>query len=899
MTDDPNVPAADETPESGPSITEVIAEQRIERELQDSYLTYAMSTIMDRALPDIRDGLKPSQRRILVAMNDLNLTPGRKHMKCAKVAGDTSGNYHPHGEGVVYPTLVRMGQDWAMRAPLVDKQGNFGSIDGDPPAAMRYTEARMTAAAVEMMQDLKLDTVDMQPNYDGRLMEPTVLPGKFPNLLVNGAQGIAVGMASSLPPHNVREICNGIIALIDDPDIDLLRLMEIVPGPDFPTGGVICGRRAVARAYATGRGRIAVRGRMHVEEPKPNRANLVVDEIPYGIMQKTIIEKIVQAVRDDRIKEISSVRNESGRKARTRIVLELKRGADPDLVERQLYEYTPLQSTFSIMNVALVNRQPRTLGLKSLMQGYIDHRVIVIRRRTEHLLKEAQKKAHILEALIYAVFDIDEVIRLIRASSTREEAIGKLMERRFRIPPDHPYAPKIPPRLLEYAARFEEEGGVALTRVQAEAIGRMQLIQLVGLEIDRLTGDYRKLVDEMEDYEAILADHQRVLTIIREDLEDIAAKYGEERKTQFGEEAEDLEIADLIAEEEMAVIITHKGYVMRLTPSTYKTQNRGGMGVNTFNLAEDDFIEHLIVASTHDDLLCFTDTGRVFKIKVYQVPQMSRTSRGRAIVNLLNLREGETARAFLAVKDFEKGSTYLTFATRKGLVKRTPLKAYRNVNVSGIIALGLRDDDSLLDVVETAGEDHLLLATRNGMAIRFSEDNVRDMGRTAAGVKGIDLADGDEVVGLVRVPAHNGNGEADLTLMTLTEHGYGKRTQLAEYLVQSESGPARPQSRGGKGRIDIRTTERNGLVVAAMAVRDGGDVMLVSQDGKLTRIPVSSVSVIGRATQGVRVVRLRESDRLIAAAYMDVVETPAGSGDTAPPLPEDASPPDDVEHPEG
>ncbi|MCK4871956.1 MAG: DNA gyrase subunit A [Phycisphaerales bacterium] len=876
MTHDTATPHATAGDGSNGSPDGLIAEQRIERELQDSYLTYAMSTIMDRALPDIRDGLKPSQRRILVAMNDLNLTPGRRHIKCAKVAGDTSGNYHPHGESVIYPTLVRMGQDWSLRCPLIDKQGNFGSIDGDPPAAMRYTEARMTAVAVEMMQDLKLDTVDMQPNYDGRLDEPTVLPAKLPNLLVNGAQGIAVGMASSMPPHNLREICNGIIAVIDNPDIGLMELMEIVPGPDFPTGGVICGRHGIAQGYATGRSKLTVRGRLHQEQFKTGRLQLVIDEIPYGIVQRTIIEKIVSAVRDGKIRDISSVRNESGRKARTRIVIELKRAGDPDVVEKQLYEYTPLQSTFSIMNVALVNRQPRTLGLKALMQGYVDHRIIVIRRRTQHLLKEAQKKAHILEALIYAVFDIDEVIRLIRSSQTRADAIEKLTERRFRLPPDHPYAPRVPQRLKEHVAGFDAQGGVALTRVQAEAIGRMQLIQLVGLEIEKLARDYTQVVEEMEGYEAILDEHERVLDIIREDLRELATRYGTDRLTEIGVQADDLDIADLIQEEEMAVIITHHAYVMRLTPDTYRTQNRGGMGVNTFNLKEDDFIEYIFVASTHDDLLCFTNTGRVFKIKVYQVPQMSRTSMGRAIVNLLKLREGETVRAFLPIKDFEKSESFLTFATTGGRVKRTLLKDYRNVNVSGIIAINLREGDQLLDVTLTTGSDDLLLATRRGMAIRFGEDDVRVMGRSAAGVRGIALGDGDEVVGLVRIDEQETAAHA-VNLVTLTENGYGKQTPLREYLVQSETGPPRTQSRGGKGRIDIRTTQRNGQVVAAMASFDDADVMLVSQDGKLTRIPLDSISVIGRATQGVRVVRLRQSDKLIAATCMERSSSAVGS----------------------
>ncbi|TVQ52340.1 MAG: DNA gyrase subunit A [Phycisphaerales bacterium] len=851
----------------------------IERELHDSYLTYAMSTIMDRALPDVRDGLKPSQRRILVAMHDLNLTPGRPFRKCAKIAGDTSGNYHPHGESVIYPTLVNMGQDWKIRVPLVERQGNFGSIDGDPPAAMRYTEARMTAATVAMLEDIKEETVDFRANYDETRQEPTVLPAKFPNLLVNGSSGIAVGMASSIPPHNLNEICDALIALIDDPEIELPGLMEHIKGPDFPTGGYIVGRRGIAEAYATGRGRIVMRGKIHQEEIK-GRAVLIVDEIPYQIVQNNLIEKIVEAAKNGRIADISDVKNFSGKKHRTRIMIYLKRGADPDVVEKQLYQFTPLQSTYSIINIALVNRRPKTLSLKQLLECYLEHRKDVIRRRTEYRLREAKKQAHRLEGLIYAVCDIDEVIALIRGSSTREEAIDKLMARRFQIPDGHRYAPQIPRKLIE---RSQTGDGAELTRVQAEAIGGLRLIQLVGLEIEKLTGEYAKLLDEIEGYEAILADEELVLDMIREDCHEMKDKFGSPRMTEFIEnEVEDYDIGDLIPEHNVVVTISHQGYVKRLPIDTYKEQRRGGRGIKGSEARDGDFIEQLFVASTHDDLLCFTNTGRVYKLKVYQIPEMGRTSKGRAIVNLLELRKDERILAFLNIKDFEISEDYLFFATAQGRVKRTALKDFRNINRAGIIAINLNEGDRLIDIVYTTGDDHVLLATSKGMSIRFSENDVRVMGRNAAGVKGIDLGKNDEVVGLIRV--HD-----DSDLLTVTEHGYGKRTPLLEYLVHSEDGSTRPQSRGGKGRRDIRTTDRNGPVVGIRCVKEYDGLMMISSSGMIVRMSAGAISRIGRNTQGVRVVNLKAGDRLIAAARVVEAEDESAEVDEAPATPPEPS----------
>jgi DNA gyrase subunit A len=886
MADETPIPPTNGPAESGPAPTGIgaVIDLQIEDELKDSYLTYAMSTIMDRALPDVRDGLKPSQRRILVAMNDLGLRPTKKHIKCAKICGDTSGNYHPHGEGVIYPTLAGMAQTWKMRVGLIDPQGNFGSINPDPPAAMRYTEARMNHAAVDMLEDLKLGTVDFQPNYDDRLEEPTVLPGKFPNLMINGGVGIAVGMATSLLPHNPGEILDAIVAVVDNPDLSLQDLLAIVPGPDFPTGGMIKGRSGIIEGYATGRGRLTVRGKVHVEDipGSRDRQQIVIDQIPYQLGLNTVVERIADAVNEERIKDITDVRNESGRDAPVRVVCELRRGTDPAVVENQLYQYTPLQSTLSIMNIALVHHQPRTLGLRELIQHYIDHRVVVIERRTRHLLHEARKRAHILEGLIYAVCDIDEVIRIIRGSRTREQAITRLAERGFRIPTDHPHARLIPARLVRATAEAGPDG-VLLTRVQAEAIGAMRLIQLVGLEIERLVGEYAEVAAEIEGYEAILNDRTIVLGMIKADCAEMKAKFASPRRTTIEEGEADWNIEALIQEHTVAVTITHNGMIKRVPIDTYREQNRGGRGIKGSETRDDDFVEHLFVASTHDNLLVFTDTGRVFKIKVYEVPEMARTSRGRSIVNLVGLRDGEKAVSFMPIADFEKDEHFLVFATAEGRVKRSSLRLYQNVNRSGIIALDLREGDRLVGVVWTSGHDQLLLGTAGGMSIRFKEEDARAMGRDASGVKGIELADDDRVVGLVKIAMKSAERdddqeEPDLDLLTVTEHGYGKRTPLTEYLVASESeGGAidyRAQSRGGKGRIDIRTSERNGRVVSVMAVHESEGVVLTTQMGLLVRVPAGQISRIGRATQGVRVVNLKDSDRLIAAATVPAEEVP-------------------------
>ncbi|MEE9212122.1 MAG: DNA gyrase subunit A, partial [Phycisphaeraceae bacterium] len=688
--------------------------------------------------------------------------------------------------------------------------------------------------------------------------EPKYLPARLPNLLVNGSTGIAVGMASSMPPHNLGEVCDAITECIDNPQISVSQLMDIIPAPDFPTGGIICGRRGVAEAYATGRGRLTLRAKIHHEQKSNGRDLLVVTEIPYQVSKNTgIIDKIVQLRKDDRISDISDIVDESSNRRGMRLIIELKRGADPNVVESQLYRMTPLQSTYSIMNIALVRGQPQTLGLKVLIQQYIEHRTDVIRRRTAFRLREAQREAHRIEGLIYAVCDIDAVIKLIRASRTRDEAIEKLMARGFRIPAEHQYAPGIPKRLLEQSA----DGDMQLTRVQAEAIGRLQLIQLVGLAIEALVADYAKLLSQIEEYEAILAEQQKVLDIIKQDLADLKAKYADERRTRISEEEGDLNIADLVAVEQVVVTITHGGYVKRLAVDKYRTQGRGGRGVIGAAAKKGDFTEQVFVSSTHDDLLCFTNTGRVYKIKVYEIPEAGRTKRGRAIVNLLELRGGERICNFMPIDDFERDEAFLLFATANGVVKRTALKDYRNVNRGGIIAINLRSGDSLIGVTWTSGDDNVLLGTRSGMAIRFHEDDARAMGRNAAGVKGIDLVRNDRVVGLVRCEKDDQHD-----LLTVTANGYGKRTPLSEYLVHSEDGSVRAQNRGGKGRRDIVTSRRNGPVVGLLAVHPDDDLMLISTGGMIVRIEAGSVRQTGRAAQGVRAINLVEGDALVSVA---------------------------------
>lgn len=822
---------------------ETIANLPIIDELQDSYLTYAMSVIMSRALPDARDGLKPSQRRILVAMHDLNLGPRSQYRKCAKIVGDTSGNYHPHGDQATYTTLVRLAQDWNLRYPLVDGQGNFGSIDGDPPAAMRYTEARMQATATEMLADIKMETVDFQPNYDETREEPVVLPARFPNLLVNGATGIAVGMATNIPPHNLSEICDAIVKVIDNPNITVDQLMETVRGPDFPTGGMICGRRGIQDAYRTGRGQIVLRGKTHLEEYK-GKTLIVIDEIPYQVLRTTVKDKVVAAVKAGQMPEVADIRDESDRKHPIRLVVELKRDGNADVVLNQLYRYTALQSNYSIMNIALVDRQPRTLNLRQLIDIHIKHRKDVIRRRTQFLLRKARQRAHIVEGLILAVGDIDAIIELIKSSPDPPTAKRRLMDRGLRLPEGAAFIRLLP----EAFARRVTASDQHLTGTQADAILSMQLQRLTGLEIDKLVDEYRKLTEEIEGYEAILRDEALLLDIIREDVYEIKDKYGDKRRTDIGAEVGEFQMEELIPDEQMIVTITRGGYIKRVPVDAYRKQGRGGRGVRGSDTKEGDFLEHLFAASTHDYLLFFTNRGRVYWLKVYDIPALQRTSRGRAIANLLHMQPNETHQAVLPVREFEE--KFVFFATTKGVVKKTPLSAFRRPMSRGIIAINLDPDDTLIGAAETSGADEIVLGTQNGWAVRFDEQEVRAMGRSARGVRGISLRNDDAVVDMIVT-------HESASILTVCENGYGKRTQVSEY---------RKTRRGGKGVINIKTTQRNGRVVSLRSVTDTDGLMIISAKGIALRTDLSQLREIGRATQGVRIIRLGEEDHVVAVA---------------------------------
>ncbi len=819
----------------------------ITREMEDSYLTYAMSVIMARALPDVRDGLKPSQRRILVAMNDLNLSPRAKHRKCAKICGDTSGNYHPHGEGVIYPTLVRMGQEWSMRHLLVDPQGNFGSIDGDPPAAMRYTEARLGGPAEEMLTDLEQETVDFEDNYDGTRQEPVVLPSKFPNLLVNGSEGIAVGMATRLLPHNLREMCNAIIAYINNHDISTDELLEIVPGPDFPTGGVICGADGIRDAYETGRGAMVVRGVMHTEDQPNGRVHIVVDEIPYGVLLPTIKERIQEAVDAGTIKDIDDMRDESGREKLVRLVIIPRKDANVQVLMNQLWKYTPLQSSIHALNIVLVNRVPKELNLRQLIEQYTRHRVEVIRRRTMFQLRKARQRAHVLEGLILAVADIDEIIRIIRQSPDVDAARAALMAKALRLSEAATVRRLLPEVFVQRAGASDQ----FLTRTQADAILAMQLRRLTGLEIEQLAREYSDLVEEITGYELILSDERRVLDIIVEDLSEMRDKYGDARRTQIGPAVGEVDIEQLVKKEDVVVTISHEGYIKRVPKDTYRSQGRGGKGIRGTDNKDGDFIEQVRVCSTHDYLLNFTSRGRVYWLRVYDVPSMSRTSRGRALANVLTMQEGERLMAVLPVSQFEE--KYVFFATEKGVVKKTPLAAFSNPRPSGILALTIDPDDSLVKVALTGGDDEIVLATHDGMACRFNETDVRPMGRTARGVRGITLEGGDSVIDMVVI-------RPGMSVLTVCENGYGKRTLIDEY---------RKTRRGGKGVINIKTTERNGPVIAVRSATDDDALIIITTAGNLMRMELDTLREIGRATQGVRLIRLDESDKVAAVAKLE------------------------------
>ncbi len=808
-------------------------------ELKKSMLDYSMSTLVNRALPDVRDGLKPSQRRILIAMNDLGLGPARQHRKCANIAGHTSGNYHPHGEEIVYPTLVNLAQDFKLRYPLVDGQGNFGSIDGYPPAAMRYTEARMAGAGSEMLQDLDKDTVDFHPNYDERLEEPGVLPSRFPNMLCNGAVGIAVTMATAIPPHNLREVVAGLVALIDNPDLDVMDLMEYITCPDFPTGGVIYGMSGVLDAYRTGRGLIRVRATATVESLKNGRENIVISEIPYMVAKATLLEKMADLVREKRVEGISNIRDESDRKG-MRVVVELKPDAYSEVVLNQLYKHTQLESTFGANMIALVDRQPRQLNLKQLLQHYIDHRHDVVVRRTSYELRVAEDRAHILEGLRIALDAIEEVIQIVRRAEDPDSARTILMER------------------------------LSLSEKQAQAVLTMTIQRLTGLEHRKIEEEYEALVKEIERLKSILNSRPERMELVRSELREVEAKYGDDRRTDVVLSASEFNIEDLIADEDMVITISHQGYIKRIPVDTYRQQHRGGRGVTGMRTREEDFVEHLFIASTHSYILFLTDRGHCHGLKVHEIPEGGRVSRGRPVVNLIEIDEGHKVAAIVPVKAFEDGR-HLMKVTRNGLVKKTVLPAYSRPRRGGIIAMNVLDDDRLIGAEVTSGSQEIVLATRNGQAIRFHEQDVRDMGRGTRGVRGISLDEGDEVVCMVVVQ------DAESTLLTVSAKGYGKRTGVSDY---------RLTRRGGKGVINIRTSERNGMVVAVRGVVDEDELMIVTLNGILIRQPIGEISSIGRNTQGVRLINLDEDDEV-----MDVARVVSqNNGDGSAGLPPDTGP---------
>jgi DNA gyrase subunit A len=897
----------------------------IEQELRDSYLTYAMSVIVSRALPDARDGLKPSQRRILVAMHDLGLTPASATSKCASIVGETMKRYHPHGEGTIYPTLVRMAQDWVMRHRLIHPQGNFGSIAGLPAAAMRYTEARLTPIAADMLADVDRETVDFIDNYDGKYREPLVLPSKFPNLLVNGSDGIAVGMATEIPPHNLKEVCNGLIALIDNPDVSLLELIQHVPGPDFPTGGTILGRQGIIDGYSRGRGKISLRARAEIKD-EGRVTQIIITEVPFQLTRNRLSEAIGELVKSERIKDIAAMRDESSaRKGEpVRLVIDLKRGADPHLVLNQLYQFSPLQTTVSIILLALVDGRPRVLTLKEMMQEFLKHRLLVIRRRTEYLLREAKRRGHILEGQLIAISSLDEVIQICRGSPNRAEAKQKLQAMEV--------AAAVMKRALgdEPFAALQRELGVAevyqMTEAQAEAVVRLQLGQLAALERDEIFKEYSQLREQIVGFERLLGDEKNVLALVRADLVELRDKYGDARKTEFSEEEADVDLEALIAEEDQVVSLSHNGYIKRMPLNTYRAQHRGGKGVSG-GQKEDDFIEHFFVASTHAYLLCFTNTGRVYWLKVYNIPEASRTSPGRSIANVLSLKPEEKITNVIPVRSFE-GDFNLLMATRNGLVKKTALSEYSRPKQGGIIGIALKERDALIDVALTKAGDEVVLSTKQGMAIRFSESDARTMGRNTSGVKGIKLAAGDELVGMVVA-------DPEGYLLTVCANGYGKRTPFGPNTEDTGEGveddseseveepaadepvadePAaeeapegegdegaeaadrttmryRKQRRGGKGLRDIRTSDRNGPVVGVLAVRDPDDIMLIAKNGMVNRTHVREIRITGRNTQGVRVMNLDEGDEIVSIAKVAPEEvdeaaplaprTPESDGDTS------------------
>ena len=787
-----------------------------------------MAVIITRALPDVRDGLKPVHRRILYSMHELGVTPDKPYRKCARIVGDVLGKYHPHGDSSVYGALVRLGQDFATRYPLVDGQGNFGSVDGDGAAAMRYTEARMSKINMEMLADIDKETVDFSPNFDETLMQPNVLPSRFPNLLVNGSSGIAVGMATNIPPHNLGEVIDGVVKLIDNPDVTTQELMECIKGPDFPTGGIILGRKGIYDTYATGRGRIVTRAKTEVE-PMPNgRQRIVVTEIPYMVNKSVLVAKIAELVHDKRLEGISDIRDESDREG-MRIVIELKRDVNSAVVLNYLYKHTQMQEAFGAIMLALVDGEPKILSLHQMLYHYLEHQKDVIVRRTRYDLDKAEARAHILEGLLIALDNIDEIVRIIRNSPNTAEAKTQLMER------------------------------FALSDKQAQAILDMRLARLTGLERERLQEEYAELQKTIAYLRAVLADEKMVLGIIREEILAIKAKYADERRTQISMMDGEIDPEDLIQEDSVVVTLTHFGYVMRIPRATYRSQNRGGKGIIGMTTREEDYAEQMLVTSTHDEIMFFTNRGRVYSMKGYEIPEAGRTARGTAIVNLLQLTGGEKVTAMIPLPRQSEGK-YLVMATKGGLIKKTALDEFANLRKAGLIAIVLREEDELIGVELTDETDELMLATRMGQAIRFSETDIRAMGRNSMGVKSIDLAENDEVISVACV-------EEGKQVLAITQNGYGKRTDISEF---------RLQSRGGKGIMAMRLTDKTGLMAAQLLVHEDEDIMLITDDGTIIRMPVSGISTIGRVSQGVRVMRVEDESRIVCVTATERDEDESG-----------------------
>lgn len=792
----------------------------ISTEMRGSFMDYAMSIIVSRALPDVRDGLKPVHRRILYAMNELGMTPDKPFKKSARIVGEVIGKYHPHGDSAVYETMVRLAQDFSLRYMLVEGHGNFGSIDGDSAAAMRYTEARLSKLAMEMLRDLNKETVDFIDNYDGEEKEPSVLPARFPNLLVNGVTGIAVGMATNIPPHNLNEVIDGLLALIETPDITPLELMDYIQGPDFPTGGFILGRSGIRQAYTTGRGSVTMRARAEIEELN-NRSRIIVTELPYQVIKAKLIERIAELVRDKHIDGITDLRDESDRTG-MRIVIELRRDVNADVVLNNLYKQTAMQSNFGINMLALVDGKPKTLDIRDILYHYLQHQIEIIRRRTEFDLKRAEARAHILEGLRIALDHLDRVIALIRASQTTDEAREGLMS------------------------------NFSLSLEQAQAILDMRLQRLTGLERDKIENEYNELLAKIAEYKAILADEQLVLDIIRTELNEIKERFGDERRSEITIGAESILDEDLIPQEDVIVTISHRGYVKRQPVTTYRSQRRGGRGIMGMGTKDDDFVEHLFVTNTHDYLMFFTDKGKAYRLKGYEIPELGRAARGTPIINLLQIEQGESVNAVIPVKDFT-GDQELFFATKKGIVKKTPLIDYVNMRRNGLIAITIREDDELIGVKLTEGNEEIIMGTSQGMSIRFPEQDVRSMGRSATGVIGIRLNEDDYVVGMDVVDENS-------DVLVVTVKGYGKRTPMSEY---------RLQTRGGKGIKTLNITERNGVIVGLKVVNDEEDLMIITALGVLIRTSMSGISTMGRNTQGVKLINIKEPDEVSTVARVE------------------------------